>query len=399
MKFEPVFRIAVMSDIHYKTDVPDEPERFKRGMELAYDFAERSAYKNLDALYVVGDFANRGQEDEMTLFKKSLDECVLPGTETALMLASHEFMCEGVEAAYEKLGRIFGKAPDEHKVINGFHCISLSCDRGCRIDEPKRQWLKEQLELAAADDWKKPIFVFQHPHLSGTVYGSINWGEDDIMSILMNYPQVIDFSGHSHAPINDPRSVHQKFFTSFGTGSLSYFELDEFTYQGGTVPANAHECAQFLIVEADALNRVLVTPLDILTGMPFNDGCLIEKPYDTASFIYTENRALKAEKPFFSENTVAEFTSEGEQRLSFTQADGRTERVDSYTVIIKDPSTGRTVRQISETSSYYLREMPEKVSVSLDKLPAGTYRAEIYACGFWNNISDCFVYDFEVSND
>lgn len=397
MNFEPVFRIAVMSDIHYKVGADTEPERFAKGMKEAYAFAENSSYKNIDALYVVGDFANRGQEDEMQMFKASLDSCVKKETETVLMLASHEFMSAGPEAAYEKLGRIFDKKADEHKIINGFHCISLSCDKGCGIEEPKQNWLREQLEQAAADDWKKPIFVFQHPHLSGTVYGSINWGEDDIISILMNYPQVIDFSGHSHAPVNDPRSVHQKYFTSIGTGSLSYFELDEFDKLGGTVPENSHECAQFLIVEADADNRVMVRPYDILSGNFFNDGYLIEKPYDTGSFIYTDERCRCPEKPFFPADTKVEIRkSEKGTEIEFSQGCGVNERIDSYTAVIKEKDTGRTVRQVNVTSSYYLYNMPENVCVSLGELRKGKYTGELYANGFWNNSSDAFGFEFEV---
>lgn len=397
MKFEPIFRMAVMSDIHYKINDKTEPERFAEGMKMAYEYAAGCEYKALDALFVVGDFANRGQEDEMRLFKSSLENCVKSETETVLMLASHEFMSEGVEPAYEKLGRIFGKKADEHKIINGFHCISMSCDKGCGIHEEKQQWLKEQLEIAASDNWKKPIFVFQHPHLSDTVYGSINWGEDDIIGILMNYPQVIDFSGHSHAPINDPRSVYQKYFSCFGTGSLSYFELDEFDKLGGTVPENAHECAQFLIVEADAQNRVLVRPFDILSGRFFNDGYLIEKPYDVDSFVYTDERFRCPEKPFFPETTqVSVSNTDGETAVEFSQGSGIHERIDSYTAVIKEKSTGRTLRQANVTSSYYLYNMPETIRISLGSLKAGSYVGELYANGFWNNKSDALVFEFEV---
>lgn len=397
MIIEPVFRMVVMSDIHYKADVATEPERFNRGMAYAYKYASESKYNKIDALYVVGDFANRGQEDEMQLFKKSLDENVASDTEVVLMLASHEFMSEGVDAAYEKLGRIYGKKPDAHKVFHGFHCISMSCDKGCSIHEGKQEWLKTQLEIAAADDWKKPIFVFQHPHLSDTVYGSINWGEDDIISILMNYPQIVDFSGHSHAPINDPRSVHQKYFSSFGTGSLSYFELDEFDKISGTVPPDAHECAQFLIVEADADNRVLVKPFDILSGEFFDNEWLIEKPYAPDSFVYTDERYRTPERPFFPENAVVSFAeNENECIISFSQAQGKKERVDSYTVVIKEKTCGRIMRQINVTSSYYINKMPETINVSLGKLIPGVYTAEICANGFWNNASEKLCYDFEV---
>ena len=57
----------------------------------------------------------------------------------------------------------------------------------------------------------------------------------EFAEILKNYPQVVDFSGHSHVPINDPRSIHQKHFTALGTGSLSYFELDDEPYSSQLV--------------------------------------------------------------------------------------------------------------------------------------------------------------------
>jgi hypothetical protein len=100
----------------------------------------------------------------------------------------------------------------------------------------------------------------------GTVYGSANWGEDELTDILMNYPQIIDFSGHSHAPINDPRSIHQRHFTCLGTGTLSYFELDEFDKYYGTIPPGNDRAAQMLFVEADADMRVRVYPYDLITS-------------------------------------------------------------------------------------------------------------------------------------
>ena len=87
-------------------------------------------------------------------------------------------------------------------------------------------WAKEELKKAAEDDPTKPIFVQQHYHITNTVYGSDLWGTDVFTSILNKYPQVIDFSGHSHYPINDPRSIWQGRFTALGCGTLAYFELE-----------------------------------------------------------------------------------------------------------------------------------------------------------------------------
>ncbi|NLA76368.1 MAG: metallophosphoesterase, partial [Clostridiales bacterium] len=288
--FIPVLRFAVVSDIHYEDAPTVERERFEKAVCSAYAIAEGSAqYNKLDALYVVGDFATSGSEIQMNAFSESAKKTLRNGTILTLTMASHEFNERngGEAAALEKFGRIFGMQPDTHKIINGFHFIAVTTTRGCHFSDEKKAWISEQLQIAAADDAKKPIFFFQHPHISGTVYGSANWGEDEITPILMNYPQIIDFSGHSHAPINDPRSIHQRHFTCLGTGTLSYFELDEFDKIYGTCPPNDNNAAQMLIVEADEAGRVRVYPYDVLTGNFFPCTWKIDTPWDTDSFIYT----------------------------------------------------------------------------------------------------------------
>lgn len=391
-------RMIVCSDLHFKTTRNLEVDRFDRGMKLCYDYAASSAYKNIDALYIVGDFADQGQEEQMLLMKDALKRDVKPETDIILTMASHEYFGEnGEEGAKERFSRIFNMPFDTHKVINGFHCIAVTTEKGCRLESEKQKWVACELKKAAAEDPRRPIFVFQHPHISDTVYGSINWGEDDIYSILMNYPQIVDFSGHSHAPVNDPRSIWQKYFTAHGTGSLSYFELDEFDKYQGTVPAGAGECAQLLIVEADADNRVLIKPLDILSGSFFGCDRLIEKPWDPDSFVYTDARRYAAEKPFFEKDARIDVKTEADRlTVTFDAAKGGNERVDSYTVVIRDMSDKHIVRQFNMTSSYYLYNMPEKYTAEIEFEFKGDFSAEITANGFWSNSSEKIFCLFEA---
>ena len=393
-----VLRFIACSDLHFKEDVDTEPARFKSGMEMAYDYAAKQDYNKIDALYVVGDFANRGSEGEMRLFKRYADEFVHPETQMVVTMASHEYFSpDKEEGAHKRLHEIFHQEPDLHKVINGFHFISVTTERGCRIFDKKKAWIRDQLKLAAADEAKRPIFFFQHPHLTDTVYGSIGWGEDDIIPILMDYPQIIDFSGHSHAPINDPRSIHQKYFTSVGCGSLSYFELDEFDYLDGTVPLDKEYCAQFLIVEVHDDHSVTIKPFDILSGRFFNDGYFVETPWEPKSFIYTEERYKTACKPEFAANTLFDiFYSDQKLHLVFDQALSIPERPDCYTVIIRSTSDGHVVKQATVPSSYYIFDMPAKKSIDLDFDEKGAFTAELYAKGFWKNVSDPLIRSFEV---
>ena len=100
---------------------------------------------------------------------------------------------------------------------------------------------------------QKTNFRILHQHIKDTVYGSQEWGTKDsakINEVLKEYPQVITFSGHSHYPLDDPRSIHQKDFTSVGTSSVSYMEVEGGKVQG-TIPPGASTLSQGLLVEVD----------------------------------------------------------------------------------------------------------------------------------------------------
>ena len=107
-----------------------------------------------------------------------------------------------------------------------------------------------------------------HEHVLDTVYGSTEedgWGIDCFKDIFEEYPQIIHFSGHSHYPINDPRSIWQGAFTAVGTGAVYYAEL---TVDGENKvhPTNNKKIAQTWIVEVNAQNEVLLKGYDALSG-------------------------------------------------------------------------------------------------------------------------------------
>lgn len=382
--FNPVLRFTVVSDVHYKDEHTVERERMEQAIKTSYALAEKENYSAVDALYVVGDFANNGSPTQMEAFRKTLDDNISPGTEVTVSIATHEFGFNGEEGAIERLKSIFGAEPDTHKVINGFHFISVSCGAGCRFREAKQEWVARELAIAAADDPSKPIFFFQHPHITNTVSGSICWGEDDLYPILINYPQVIDFSGHSHAPINDPRSIHQEHITCLGTGTLSYFELDEFEKSYSTCPPGCHKAAQMLIVEADAENRVRIYPYDLITGNFFPYVWKIDTPWNPDSFLYTADRYRTDVAPYFEDGTLINVAvKENNLTVEFGQAKIDEDYVNDYYIILKD-NDGFIRGKVSVWSEYYFYEMPETLSVEFNNVPAGRYYIEVSAESFWN---------------
>ena len=121
--FNPVLRFVAVSDVHYKSERTKETERMEKAMKAAYRIAEEHpTYKKLDALVVVGDFANSGEQVQMDLFKETLDNFTKEETKKIMLISSHEFHgTGGMEGGYERFEKTFSQKGDQHNVINGFH--------------------------------------------------------------------------------------------------------------------------------------------------------------------------------------------------------------------------------------------------------------------------------------
>lgn len=411
-----IMRFMACSDLHFKDDPAcAEKQRFDAGLRQLYAYADKQEYKKVDAVYIVGDFADGGSRQQMLNVKDSLTKGIRPETVVNLALASHEWGGEGrEEGARARFDEIFGQPADTHRVINGFHFVSVSCTQGCSFRQPQQEFVARELEAAHRATPKKPVFFFQHPHPSDTVYGSIDWGCDHLMPILVNYPQIITFSGHSHAPVNDPRSIHQEHFTSVGTGTFSYFELDEFDKLYSTYPPESEKslAAQMQIVEAHDDGSVRILPWDVLTDGPFpelQEGWTIEKPWDPDTFVYTKEKRWRCDcKPYFPADAKLEAEiGDGALRLTFDHAKCDKEPVNDYIITIRDKN-GDVERRFTIWAPYYLSKRPERMiwaipvrpaPAELDwftdrncpkvtSLAAGAYTVEIRARGFWHNPSE-----------
>ena len=73
MSKKTVMRMIVCSDIHCKEGVAAEPERAVKGIREAYVYADSTDYPHIDAIFTVGDFANRGTLEQMKIYKIKLE--------------------------------------------------------------------------------------------------------------------------------------------------------------------------------------------------------------------------------------------------------------------------------------------------------------------------------------
>lgn len=298
-KEESVLRYAAISDVHFSSN-PNSNERDRLRKALAY-----LGKSKFDALVIAGDVTNHGYTSELELFRNTLYDGLPDGTQALICMGNHEFIGRNdharVGGARQHWEKIFQKPVNTHTVIKGFHFIGVSPDRGNgRAGDfgSSMSWLRLQLEEAAKDDPKRPIVVFQHYHVSGTVYGSCgidHWGIPDLKPLLDEYPQVIDYSGHSHYPSNDLRSVWQGNFTAFGTSTLSYYEMTGGMFE--KFPEGHRNAAQMYIVDVKKDFSMYLKIYDVLTDSFFPTSYVVAEPGNISKYIYTNQRYVTAPVP------------------------------------------------------------------------------------------------------
>ena len=377
--FQPVVRFAVTSDVHLDGD-PEQPAAVRLGelFDDSYAYAESQSYKNLDAVVVVGDFATSGSDEEYELYNSIVDSHIKDGTEMIETLGNHEFISYrdyDASITYDHYKELINEDVDRHLVINGYHFIACSYSEDGKTFDSKKDWLNEELKAAVNDTGDKPVFVFQHPHPFGTVYGSVNWGDFTVRTVYEKYPQIIDFSGHSHYANSDPRTIWQGAFTAVGTGSLSAL-MGNLNYISGDEDAPGDSGA-YWIVEADAQGNVRLKLYDIVSHRFFdkNDYYLTDVAKKSAHrYTWANLKSLDTAPQFPSGAQVtAQKDNEGNTLLVFPNATGYWGAED-YKITVK---SGSDTAFADTVISNYVRADLTEMSVNIGTLAAGEYKVTV----------------------
>ncbi|MBE6717613.1 MAG: metallophosphoesterase [Ruminococcaceae bacterium] len=381
--FTPVLRFAVCSDIHLNGEENQiETVRLRQLFEDMYSYSEKNkVYPKLDAVVVAGDFTGGGAEKEYVMFNKITGEYRKEETQLLTVLGNHEFInYRDVDASvgYDIYKKYISDNTDTHTVINGFSFIGVSYDPDGKKFTGKLQWLEGEIEKAVKRDSAKPVFVYQHPAPFMTVYGSVNWGDTDIRKVLKKYPQVVDFSGHSHYAPTDPRSVWQGSFTAVGCGSLAAF-MGNLNYIDGDKDAPG-KSGGFRLVEADAEGNIRMKTYDSENRMFFDS----PEYYFTSlsdvkkrSYTWAQQKFLDT-PPVFPENAKVSHSKDddGNTVLVFPEACGFYE-AENYKINVSRSAFSCV---FSDTViSDYVRATNNDVFVNAGKLAKGSYKVKITA--------------------
>ena len=395
--FEPIFRFAVTSDLHLTTEEHFTAERFQALFTQMYALADsgESGYYGLDAIAISGDITDNGTPQEFNLAKNLIDNGVKEGTEMVITMGNHDYYHNRNtgKATFES---IFGEA-NSHKVIGGYHFITVNLSKDTRsYDDATVAWAKEEVAKAYADDPNKPIFIFQHSGNAYTMAGTCEHqtyaGVENLDPIYKQYPNIINFSGHSHVTCNDECSINQKDYTCVGTGTLYYGSR---TMLDGTwieVPEKEN-IAQNWVVEVDKNNHVRMRVWDLQKQAFVGDTYTLTS-FNKEDFVYTLDR-FKDGDLFFADDakvTIKCVTSDT-VHLSFPVVPEESLSGRAYKVEVKD-ANGNTYIGTTATQ-YYNENFDEILTTSVGGLSPDTeYTVSVYAmnalyCWEVNNEEEC----------
>lgn len=411
--FRTVLRFAVASDVHVADGGSGlEERRLALMLERAYEYVENNpkGHKTLDAFLFVGDMTETGTLSQMQIFKQILDEGIREETRPFITLGNHEFY-DCAEETVKRFEQAFGYGENEHIEINGFHFIRLSPDEGDHYGEEKQAWLAQELKAASEASPNMPIFVMQHHHVADTVYGSENyWGLDDLKDILAEYPQVVNFSGHSHFPINDPRSFWQGEFTAIGTGGLSYAEIGvigeapDFRFSTNSIGGwssgtdwLSDDIAQFQIIEVGKKGQVRIIGYDLLTDQELFTRYVLS-PADPTTFVTNEEKIAASDIPAFAPEAVVSVSNQTSKGFTLTipQATYVSTPIESYRVEIynKDGVCYGIYRVLS---GYYQLPVTKHVRCDIASLSgAEAWTIKVWAINCYGLESEPFVFVAET---
>lgn len=383
--FSPVFRFVICSDSHIEGIGSPGYNRLKKTIDYSLSFAAKDEkYNKIDKFFIAGDITNKGTKEEFDSFKEIYDY----GTEKGLtflctVAKGHDSITMG-KKSLEYYKELTGQETDFHRVIGGYHFIGVSTSRMKKHfnSQFQKMWLKKELDKAVKDTPDKPVFLMHHEHIKYTVYGSYDedgWGKILFADLLKNYPNVVDFSGHSHYPVNDPRSVWQKEYTAIGTGSLKYTEL---TVDGEQKihPESFENCANFLIVEADKDNNLRVIGIDCLAEEILCEYYL-KNPADKNNREYTESKQRSRSRPpvFAKDSQITVTEKDSFYSVEFPEAESTDGMpVFIYRINIEDEN-GKTVKKRKWVPTYYLYRTADKMTVCLGTFPKGRYTIKLLA--------------------
>ena len=408
-----VLSFGAISDIHITGNNDDSVSKFRAALTQLKVAAAKHDKNGLDAITIAGDIADTGKASQVNMFAKLIKNS---GIENVMLTpGNHDHSGDAVATLkyyIDTMGEKYYKNDVDstminkgarHCVLNGVHFILIEpaqYGNNCPYSKDVLTWLDSTLKKITKEDPNAYVFIYTHPMIYDTCYGSDLpdgwWYTTDLTNILSKYPQAVTFSGHLHFPINDERSIMQTKFTSLGCGSVRYLAIDRgfSNMASATVPYDAHSVSSGLLVQIDANGNLRITRMDFSNKTTFKEPWEISYPTEDGSHLtkYGKDRAESNKAPTLTgtpelDVTVSPATNIISGATLTIPAGSDDDLVHHYEVTVKNKTMGIT-STYKYLSDFYRHSQPsgmaKTLSFPLDITLAGEYTIEVVAVDSWD---------------
>ena len=342
---EGPLRVGVISDSQLSPFPWRKNKTYELNLRRAFEVLK--AY-GVNMIIVPGDICNIGSKCAYRRFNAALDHAF--GAKkpiVQLIMGNHDYFPAIFPARKRKLfTACTGKPPYSHYVVNGWHFIGVSPQDSSQQNgyDAVADWMCDRIDAAIAEGGKRPVFVTTH--------------------------------------MLDERDIHQRNYTTIGTQSVSYVEMEKGKVNG-SVPPQAHIAPMGLVMEFGD-DGIDVKRVNMLSGEEEKADRRWRLPLtlDKSAFTYTSARFGKT-RPVMPAERGRCAIIHGSTYLVFER--GRDEDlVQSYKVIYND---GKVQYYFSD---YYkgVNHRSKYMRLKLYDKAQGVYDVEVFAINSSGMVSD-----------
>ncbi len=419
-----VLSFGAISDIHLTGEYETSAD-VKKTLAAFEQLKKQAAIDDkdgLDAVAIAGDLTEDGYASEVKLLERVLKESGI-GKNVLLTTGNHDYYGDA-DATMQDLKSVLGdeyfaldvdmsdfENGSRHCVVGDYHFIFVepaSYGKWCPYKEETLTWLDNTLSDITTKDPDSYVFVFTHPLIYGTAYGSdlgAYWGTKYLADTLSKYPQVMAFGGHLHFAINDERSISQTDFTALGCGSVSYLAIGATVEkQLGAEPERCTDVSSGYLVQVDENGNVRITRMDFTNEGTFKQPWTVSAPKADKSHLtkYTSARADKNIAPVMPGSIDSKVFLDGVMKvgLSFPAAKDD-DLVHHYLVNVISAEEDKTTTY-KFFSDFYLHSQPEDMKdvfeCTVPVYGKGKHKIEIVAVDSWGAKSNAVSTEVDIDD-
>ncbi len=268
--------------------------------------------------------------------------------------------------------------------------------------------VKTALETSTSENANAPIIVMGHHGIRDTAYVTSEWygNYGEIVALFESYPQVIHISGHSHATLEDARSIYQDDgYTAIQGGTIGAdFEnesgkVDPTSGTSATRPADSEIASQALRIDVLDDGTVKIYRMNLTTGeYMYEDKPWTFKVNGEEELPYTADRTSAGAPTFAEGASVSQGEVDGKTvHVQFPAAEpasgANNDMVHEYQITLTPKNGGDAVTK-SVFSDYYMAEEDQKDTwnVTITGLKADTeYDVSVKAVTSFGMASDAIT--------